>query len=568
MTTQPARPSTSSPTASGSDSSSSARSAPRSTATPATTTACPTRAPPAGRSAAGSPRTCATPRRSIPDEGLSSRTGSPATCCGSSARCSSSEDDQRLDTLQVVDQMGGPQTMLPQLSQFQAADTPERLEKFLARLHAYPAYMAANTRAAARGAGERPDRAADRRRAHDRPARADARDPDRPGRRAGDGRRSPATRTARRSAPSSATRSIPPTPRSSRRCGATTSPRRATENGHLVRAERRGDLPRPRSCAGRRSSSTRGRSTRAASRSSRHRGRAPGDLPRRRLRRRHEGLPGGARRRSGEQSRRPARRSIARAMEDIERAFDAAPVDVPAHAASRLPGHRGRGVQGARRAARLLLPAVGGHDPAGHLLRQHLRPAVADLLAPRRDHLPRGVPGHHFQIALESENTGPQPRSGASARALAGGAYVEGWGLYAERLADEMGLYRNEARALRDARRAGLARGPAGRRHRPARAALDAPAVDRPAARGRPDRDRRGHRDRPLHLLAGAGADVQDRPARDRAAAARDRGPRRRRVRPPRVPRPAARATARCRWRRWPASCPTGWPRRSDTSWR
>ena len=55
------------------------------------------------------------------------------------------EQEHRLDTLQVVDQMNGPQTMLPQLTQFQAADTPERLEKFLARLHGYPAYMAANT---------------------------------------------------------------------------------------------------------------------------------------------------------------------------------------------------------------------------------------------------------------------------------------------------------------------------------------------------------------------------------------------------------------------------------------
>ena len=54
------------------------------------------------------------------------------------------EDEQRMDTLRVVDQMGGPQTLLPQLCQFQSADTPERLELFLARLHAYPKYMADN----------------------------------------------------------------------------------------------------------------------------------------------------------------------------------------------------------------------------------------------------------------------------------------------------------------------------------------------------------------------------------------------------------------------------------------
>jgi uncharacterized protein (DUF885 family) len=54
------------------------------------------------------------------------------------------------------------------------------------------------------------------------------------------------------------------------------------------------------------------------------------------------------------------------------------------------------------------------------------------------------IPGHHFQISLESENTALNSFRRFAAR-FAGGAYVEGWGLYAERLADEMGLYRNEA---------------------------------------------------------------------------------------------------------------------------
>ena len=50
------------------------------------------------------------------------------------------------------------------------------------------------------------------------------------------------------------------------------------------------------------------------------------------------------------------------------------------------------------------------------------------------------TPGHHFQIAIESELTDlPDFRRFGSR--LTGAAYAEGWGLYSERLADEMGLF-------------------------------------------------------------------------------------------------------------------------------
>jgi uncharacterized protein (DUF885 family) len=57
------------------------------------------------------------------------------------------------------------------------------------------------------------------------------------------------------------------------------------------------------------------------------------------------------------------------------------------------------------------------------------------------------TPGHHFQIGIEMELPDLPPFRTLGAR-MAGGAYVEGWGLYTERLADEMGLYANDQERL------------------------------------------------------------------------------------------------------------------------
>ena len=56
-------------------------------------------------------------------------------------------------------------------------------------------------------------------------------------------------------------------------------------------------------------------------------------------------------------------------------------------------------------------------------------------------------PGHHFQVALEQEMDG-RPAIRRFGGFLAGSAFTEGWGLYSERLADEMGLYEDESERL------------------------------------------------------------------------------------------------------------------------
>lgn len=54
------------------------------------------------------------------------------------------------------------------------------------------------------------------------------------------------------------------------------------------------------------------------------------------------------------------------------------------------------------------------------------------------------TPGHHFQLTIEMELE-DMPLFRRLGGRMAGVAYSEGWGLYTERLADEMGLYASEA---------------------------------------------------------------------------------------------------------------------------
>ena len=128
-----------------------------------------------------------------------------------------------------------------------------------------------------------------------------------------------------------------------------------------------------------------------------------------------------------------------------------------------------------------------------------------------------GIPGHHLQLAIAGELTGvPEFR-----KHLHNSAYAEGWGLYTERLSDEMGLYSGPVERLgmlaADSMRATRLVVDTGlhalgwSREKAVRFMLDTLAAQR---------GRRAARDRPLHRHARTGHVLHGRAAGDPAPSA------------------------------------------------
>jgi uncharacterized protein (DUF885 family) len=88
-------------------------------------------------------------------------------------------------------------------------------------------------------------------------------------------------------------------------------------------------------------------------------------------------------------------------------------------------------------------PASDGSRPGTYFINTH-EPGDRVRYAAEAVGFHEANPGHHFQLTLAAELSGiPEFRK----RALST-AYVEGWGLYAERLADEMHLYTSDTDRL------------------------------------------------------------------------------------------------------------------------
>ena len=91
-------------------------------------------------------------------------------------------------------------------------------------------------------------------------------------------------------------------------------------------------------------------------------------------------------------------------------------------------------------------PTLDGSRPGQYYLNTY-QPSERQLHKIASITFHEATPGHHFQIAIEQELTGLPAFRRLGAR-MAGVAYVEGWGLYTERLADEMGLYLSDEERL------------------------------------------------------------------------------------------------------------------------
>lgn len=132
-----------------------------------------------------------------------------------------------------------------------------------------------------------------------------------------------------------------------------------------------------------------------------------------------------------------ARAALDRAWDEVDKWFDKRPetpcsvVPVPAAVAPAMPP------------AYYSQPPIDGSRPGTYFLNTY-KPEERDLFEYESIHFHEGIPGHHFDRSLAAELDGiPTFRRYAMVY-----AHTEGWGLYSERLADEMGLYSSETDRL------------------------------------------------------------------------------------------------------------------------
>jgi uncharacterized protein (DUF885 family) len=134
---------------------------------------------------------------------------------------------------------------------------------------------------------------------------------------------------------------------------------------------------------------------------------------------------------------------LALAQAALERAWAALP-----RAFGRLPEARATlepipAFQERTAAAHYLQAALDGSQPAVYRVRLY-EPTRQSWTIGESTAFHEVVPGHHLQVALANENA----ELPAIARFLFTSGFVEGWALYAEQLADELGLYSGDADRL------------------------------------------------------------------------------------------------------------------------
>jgi len=351
------------------------------------------------------------------------------------------EDDQGTHRLRVVDQIGGPQTLLPQICQFQKADTPERFEKFIARLEAYPAFMQANADilregietglTAPRIVAERTVQQIERLLAIPIeeaivPSMAQvASDADRE-----------KVRDVVRNKIYPADSAFLETLRGDYLANTRTDPGlwSAPDGDALYRTQ------------------ARAYTTLELTAEEIHRIGMEEleivELARREIARKAGyGDDSKAYREAllAEPANTPKSKDelVARATEDIERAMAVAPKyfgTLPRAGCNVMPVEEFKEKDAPF--AYYFPPSTDGSRPGIYYANGYDLPSRKySKLASTTYH--EAVPGHHFQIALEMENPNLNTFRRLGAR-IVGGAYVEGWGLYSEKLADEMGLFRND----------------------------------------------------------------------------------------------------------------------------